>query len=1200
MIRFAIRNVVALAIGFPFVVALTAQELPDEDSIPAAVQEDADFDELPSESNVPNLNFLAQAITLPAESEIPPDPIQQKPDELQEVVEEERDKPWLRLSLDGATAPLASVAFSADAQRIYAGGADKAVHVWTQHGNKWVYEKPVHWQVQRGPRGAILAVEATSDLLIFGGVAASTLKGQLSLFDARTLQFNRAFGDQSLRAATMGLATIPSSDLVAAIDAEGRVSVWELNPATKQWQRQQLRAGDFELFDESVAQNLVNWRFGGSAIAATKDAVFYPEPLPDSTGDVNPFHRLVRYNLKTSQRDILESKDGLAGTVTSIAASNDGKLVVAADYSDQGVIRYWNTDTDLVAKYFQAGGRIDCLDLSPSGNYLLVGALLGRRQSSLWLYQNQNGSFRQIEEWRYSDPVTACKFSEDETQLAFAVDRSVVVTSINRPAETTTLQTEVVQPARVAFSSANGYRVLLQTSADQQTDQGLVFETNDPQLLAAKVKEEEWIQSNPKTGNWKLVPVNSPDSSMEVDYVVQINGKDLCTLPLDETLDGAAVSACWIPDPENPDQPPLAIVVGTEGRNHIFVYQLDATGKCQLVRQFRGHSSGVTSVGVSSDVRYLVSGSRDGTTGFWKLENALDQPGDTTTLLNKWGANIEPVGDQLVVTDIVPDGPLYFRGVRKDDVVARMFVKNLLDQTDSLTEIPDQPDAILNQLVSADWRNEIKFEFQRNGIIRPAFFLQPAWQPLASLVVTPKREWAFWTPYGYYDASFNGHQTFGWQVNKGVNEAPDFFRAADLKNELEKPQLMEKLLTAGSVENALTSISQVVPNNLHERLAALYRMKPKIEIVSPPSDATIDGGYVNVEAVVELPNGIDIGKIKAFANGVPAPAASLVRTEEMGAEERDGFSRYHYSWRSPLPNEERVRIQILATTSDRSAAVANVDVRHELEAVKEPANVYLLSLGINDYVDGQIPKLDFAVNNATEWTRALVDQNRLVDQTDSTLITGNNVRTSTWRSTSAELLTRLQGTAKPDDWLVVFLSGHGYRDPGSKEYFFLTQSTRMRDLLGREYRDCISFDELGQFAEIPCRKLLILDTCHSGSLQALQQKNLKTVVRALENDLVFTITSSEGAQESFESKDRRLGYFTASLLDALNGVADTKLNGGNGDGKVVLSEVVRYLQSQVPKDAARLGIEQYPTASPSELIEFVQTPFATTDSRTGE
>ena len=164
------------------------------------------------------------------------------------------------------------------------------------------------------------------------------------------------------------------------------------------------------------------------------------------------------------------------------------------------------------------------------------------------------------------------------------------------------------------------------------------------------------------------------------------------------------------------------------------------------------------------------------------------------------------------------------------------------------------------ELVSADWRHEIKFSFQRNGIFRPVFFLQPAWQPIASLVVTPKREWAFWTPYGYYDASFNGHRIFGWQVNKGVDNVPDFFRAVELKNELEKPQLMEKLLTAGSVENALSIFNQTAPNNLHERLAASYRMKPRIEIVSPLADARIAGRYVNVEAVVELPKGIEVEK----------------------------------------------------------------------------------------------------------------------------------------------------------------------------------------------------------------------------------------------------------------------------------------------------------------------------------------------------
>ena len=73
---------------------------------------------------------------------------------------------------------------------------------------------------------------------------------------------------------------------------------------------------------------------------------------------------------------------------------------------------------------------------------------------------------------------------------------------------------------------------------------------------------------------------------------------------------------CWMPDAKGK---PFAIAVGTDVQNSIYV--------CRLVDRAPARSCGisaaitiiVTSLGVSRDLRYLVSGSADGTMRFWSL-----------------------------------------------------------------------------------------------------------------------------------------------------------------------------------------------------------------------------------------------------------------------------------------------------------------------------------------------------------------------------------------------------------------------------------------------------------------------------------------------------------------------------------------------------------------------------------------------------
>src|SRR5262249_27369382 len=61
--------------------------------------------------------------------------------------------------------------------------------------------------------------------------------------------------------------------------------------------------------------------------------------------------------------------------------------------------------------------------------------------------------------------------------------------------------------------------------------------------------------------------------------------------------------------------------------------------------------------------------------------------------------------------------------------------------------------------------------------------LEDGQELLALFVHAKDRRWVLWTPKGYYTASPGGEDLIGWHINRGWNEAADFFPAARFRNQ---------------------------------------------------------------------------------------------------------------------------------------------------------------------------------------------------------------------------------------------------------------------------------------------------------------------------------------------------------------------------------------------------------------------------------
>ena len=160
------------------------------------------------------------------------------------------------------------------------------------------------------------------------------------------------------------------------------------------------------------------------------------------------------------------------------------------------------------------------------------------------------------------------------------------------------------------------------------------------------------------------------------------------------------------------------------------------------------------------------------------------------------------------------------------------------------------------------------------------------------------------------------------------------------------------------------------------------------------------------------------------------------------------------------------------------------------------AKITLLAVGINKYKDPKIGNLEGPVADAQAVLESLRTHTKGLYVVESAnLLTEKNVTPAKWHPALEQIKDRLKKTAKPDDLVVLFLAG---RDVRSEIGEVLLPRLRVpaaglprREVLGLHFRGTIS-----ACWPNPCRKLALLDTCHSGAIQPTST-DAKTAVRRI-------------------------------------------------------------------------------------------------------
>ena len=155
--------------------------------------------------------------------------------------------------------------------------------------------------------------------------------------------------------------------------------------------------------------------------------------------------------------------------------------------------------------------------------------------------------------------------------------------------------------------------------------------------------------------------------------------------------------------------------------------------------------------------------------------------------------------------------------------------------------------------------------------------------------------------------------------------------------------------------------------------------------------------------------------------------------------------------------------------------------------------------------------------------------------------------------------------------ITVFYSGHGVPGLRDKRGYLLPVDADPNLVEITGYPVDVLYQNL---AKINAKSITVyLDACFSGDspkgMIVRATSGISVTAKLPEASTKLTVlTAARGDQFASWDEDAKMGLFTKNLLSALNGAAD-KDDYGNGDGKVSLNEVQKYLDEEMSYQARR-------------------------------
>jgi WD40 repeat protein len=417
--------------------------------------------------------------------------------------------------------------------------------------------------------------------------------------------------------------------------------------------------------------------------------------------------------------------------------------------------------------------------------------------------------------------------------------------------------------------------------------------------------------------------------------------------------------------------------------------------------------------------------------------------------------------------------------------------------------------------------------------------------------------WIAWTVEGYYAASPGGETLMGWHVNSGPDKMASFYHAAQFRNSLYRPDVISRLLEAGSVAEALARADQALGTS-SDRIDVSQVLPPDVEILAPRSSDPITTPEVTVTARAASKGNHPVTELRLLVNGRPYlgnDGLEKVALPQLGPADATWTvtfapGRHQLVVRADSKASRGISKPVEIVCTAPGTREASRDIRPHRSAAATDGevrgNLFVLAIGINAYPEQW--KLRFAARDAEalaqlfgEKTPALFEKTEIRKLLDGAATRAAILQNLTW----------LMNTMDTNDVAIVSFAGHGVQD--SNLYFLLPvdfDHQRIPDTSvgGDHLGDCL-FRAKGQI-------VVLLDACHAGAVRLAASDDLAHELK--ENGGITVMCATLGSEPAIESEEIQHGYFTKALIEGLSGKADYNL-----DGLVNTSELGNYIEARV-------------------------------------
>ena len=412
-------------------------------------------------------------------------------------------------------------------------------------------------------------------------------------------------------------------------------------------------------------------------------------------------------------------------------------------------------------------------------------------------------------------------------------------------------------------------------------------------------------------------------------------------------------------------------------------------------------------------------------------------------------------------------------------------------------------------------------------------------------------EWVMWTPQGFYTATAAGARLIGWQINRGAEHEAEFVTAAQLRQHLNRPDIVARAIQLASAKEAVRQA-----HGADFKIADLLtRPVPRLRILSPEANASMSGGHAQVTVELEAtPDPVKL--IRIHVNG------RLVASK---LPEKDGFKPGRLAFDVPLAGGA----DTIAVAAENSTGetVAALSLTHKGGGdLDKPGTLYIIAIGVDKYPHLPSKDLRYSGADATAFAVAMEKRSGALHRKviKRLLVNGGTAEDAPTAANIRDAFNLLRRT-KENDTVMLFVAGHGVNE-GPDYQFAPTDAAWGSETLLQQS----SVVPWHAFAEALTgangRRIAFLDTCHSGN--AFNRRFLSDGYEAN-----ITFYSSAGPdQDALEDPALGGGHglFTYALVEGVNGKAR------DGAGEVRADGLHGFLKSRVGELAAKLSAAQEP------------------------